>query len=79
MDDFEDGEGLGEQERVECLIEDCRDLVVCDGGGEKAGDVDYAATPGEEVQGVVGEEVGSCEPLRRRGGHVGCQRDRRMD
>lgn len=46
-------------------------MEVVDIGGEEGGGVCDAATPGEEVEGVVGEEVGSCDAGGAAGGWFG--------
>lgn len=56
MEDFEDGEGLGCEEGGEGFMVDFGE----GGRGEEAGCVEETGGPAEEVEGVVGEEVGFC-------------------
>lgn len=57
MEDFEDGERLGcEEERGESLVEDSLEGVVWN----QACCVEEAGAPAEEIDGIVGEEVGFC-------------------
>lgn len=61
MHDFQQGEGLrGQQERGESLAEDLGEIFGRDMGWEEGCRVDDTGAPGEEIESVVGEEVGFC-------------------